>query len=103
MLQIEGVGEKVAGRRRGGKSCGQKAWGKKLRAEGVWEKVAGRRRGEIQTHVLFSVTFFFAEKRVVYELMWKYIVQPAGHRWQCTTAHAHCMLVTRGYKRTLRI
>jgi len=36
--------------------------------------------------------------------MWKNIVQPGRPRKrQYNTAHAHCMLDTKGYKHTLRI
>jgi len=38
---------------------------------------------------LFSITFFFFEKRTVYEVMWKNIVQPDDN-----VAHAYCMLDT---------
>jgi len=53
---------------------------------------------KIKTHILSSVTFF-SENRAFYELMWKNIVH-SGHATDNSMAHAHCMLVTQGYKHT---
>ena len=43
---------------------------------------------KIKTHILYSETFFFFENRSVYEVMWKNIVEGAGHRsiWHIRTA-----------------
>jgi len=44
---------------------------------------------EIKTHILYSVTFFFSENRVVYEIMWKNIVEldrPQVTIWRMRTA-----------------
>jgi len=39
--------------------------------------------GKLEAHILCSVTFFFSENRVVYEVMWENIAEPA--RPQTTT------------------
>ena len=49
-------------------------------------------------HVLYSITFFFPEKRVVCEIMWKNIVE--RDRPQMTMVQAHCILYTYVYKYT---
>jgi hypothetical protein len=51
---------------------------------------------KLKTHILYFVTFF--ENRVIYEIMWKNIVDP--DRPHDNTAHAHYMLDTEGYKYT---
>jgi hypothetical protein len=48
---------------------------------------------KIKTHVLCLVTFFFSENRAVYEIMWKYFVEP-GQATYGNLAHAHCILDT---------
>jgi hypothetical protein len=30
---------------------------------------------KVQTHILYSITFFFLKNRAVYEIMWKNIVE----------------------------
>jgi len=40
---------------------------------------------KIKTHTLCSISFFFFENRVFYEIMWKNIVEPS--RPQMTTWH----------------
>jgi len=37
---------------------------------------------KIKTHILCSVTFYFFEKRAVYEIMWKIQYSRRSHRWQ---------------------
>ena len=45
---------------------------------------------KIKTHILCSVTFFFFENRVVYEITWKNIAQ-RGRGTDDNKARAHCM------------
>jgi hypothetical protein len=47
---------------------------------------------KIETHISCSVNFF-AERRAVYEIMWKNIIE-RGQATDNGTAHAHCMLDT---------
>jgi hypothetical protein len=47
---------------------------------------------KIKTHILYSVTFFFLENRVIYEIMWKNTVETSKPRM--SMAHAHSMLDT---------
>jgi hypothetical protein len=54
--------------------------------------------GKIKTHFTINNVFFFFENRSIYENLEKYF--RAG---QATTAHALCMLITLGYKHTVRI
>jgi len=49
-----------------------------LRKRNVWDK---RCRENQNTRFAFS-NFFFFDNRAVYEIMWKNIVERAGHRWQ---------------------
>jgi hypothetical protein len=48
---------------------------------------------KVKTHILCSITFFFFENHVFYEIMWKNIVE-AGQATEDNLAHAHCMLDT---------
>jgi hypothetical protein len=48
---------------------------------------------KIKTHVLFSATFF-SENRAVYEIMWKYRVEPQRPQMTDNMAIAHFTLGT---------
>jgi len=47
---------------------------------------------KIKIHILYYIKFF--ENRDIYEINWKNIVDPAGHRRHYNKAHAHCLLDT---------
>ena len=51
-------------------------------------------------NVHFAFIIFVSEKRAVYEVMWKNIVEP---EWPHNSAHALCMLVNKGYTHTHKI
>jgi len=56
---------------------------------------------KIKTHILYSI--FFSENYVVYEIMWKSVLEPDRPRWQYNTAHADCMLDKEVYRPTFWI
>ena len=58
-----------------------------LRMKNISDKIC---REDQNTHFVFSDFFF--ENRAFYDIMWKNMVRPTGHRWQYNTARAHCML-----------
>ena len=44
---------------------------------------------------------FFLKNGAIFEIMWKNMVEPAGHRCQYDMAQALCLLDKQGYKHTL--
>ena len=62
-----------------------------------WEMFQSCRENR-NTHFMFNI-FFFLENFVVYDILWKRIVDP--ERPHYSTAHAHFKLGTYGYKHTL--
>jgi len=45
---------------------------------------------KIKTNFTFSKLSL--SDHAVYDVIWKKLYSPTGHRWQYNTTHAHCML-----------
>jgi hypothetical protein len=63
--------------------------------------VADRFVEKVKTHFLCSITFFF-ENRVVYEIMWKKMVERSRSQMTIPRMHRSCC-VPKATKHTLRI
>ena len=58
--------------------------------------------GKDKTYILCSV-YIFGKSCSLWGNVGKILQSRTGHKWQYNTTHALCMLVTQGYKYTLRI
>jgi hypothetical protein len=63
-----------------------------------WEMLHTRVVEKIKTHILCAIPIF--ENRAVYEIMWKYIVQPDGPQKTTWRAHTHTHHMISGTKET---
>jgi hypothetical protein len=54
---------------------------------------------KIKTHTVY-VQKLYSENRIVYEIMWKNMVQPVRPHIKYNTTHGHCKLDNYGYTHT---